>query len=392
LHITFKTYKGSTLAEQPERLKKSKADAYLKVVAASTGLLPAPLIYDEFYLDKDGQMLYLKNGTRVTQLKDSVKYLALKSIGTADYIRIHLFPGYTADQHCGSLYPSPIAPPRTKMALAKIKQTAELAAVESVELADLPQRAADIDTEVKRLYVEDVTKLPVRELLGLNKALQRQRGALTDNLAKLSQIDRDIAQAEQELEGEEATNNPEKKRRIEALLQRLRDARAPCLEAAAANREALRTQFSRIRETTERVLNEDTTLADRLRTLFREQGVTITSILTAFGFIVSTLVLAIQNALGAGGGVKPTPSGGRRWSPAADWIKNQLKALADWLKVLAGKAAAALPGIIGAIISWLLKTAGVASTWLAEHLWSLAIALVAMVTVWLRSRHYRRNR
>jgi len=54
-------YRWSNLAEQRERLKKSKVDAYLKVVAASTGLLPAPLIYDEFYLDKDGQMLYLKN-------------------------------------------------------------------------------------------------------------------------------------------------------------------------------------------------------------------------------------------------------------------------------------------------------------------------------------------
>jgi len=68
--------------------------------------------------------------------------------------------------------------------------------------------------------------------------------------------------------------------------------------------------------------------------------------------------------------------------------KKQLKTLAGWLKALAGKVAAALPGIIGAIVSWLQKTAGVAVTWLAEHLWSLAIALVDMVTVWLRSHHY----
>ena len=71
--------------------------------------------------------------------------------------------------------------------------------------------------------------------------------------------------------------------------------------------------------------------------------------------------------------------------------KKQLKTLAGWVKALAGKVAAALPGIIGAIVSWLLKTAGVAATWLAEHPWPLAIALVAMVTVRLRSRHYRKN-
>jgi len=64
-----------------------------------------------------------------------------------------------------------------------------------------------------------------------------------------------------------------------------------------------------------------------------------------------------------------------------------------WLaEALAGKAVTALPGIIGAIVSWLLKTAGVVTIWLAEHLWALAIALVAMATVWLRSTRYRKNR
>jgi len=72
--------------------------------------------------------------------------------------------------------------------------------------------------------------------------------------------------------------------------------------------------------------------------------------------------------------------------------KKQLKTLAGCLKVLARKVAAALPGTIGVVVSWLLKTARVAATWLAEHLWSLAIAVVAMVTVWLRSRLYRKNR
>jgi len=52
-----------------------KVDAYLKVVAACTRLLPAPHIYDEFYLGKDGRTLYLKNGVHVTHLK----YRTLKS-------------------------------------------------------------------------------------------------------------------------------------------------------------------------------------------------------------------------------------------------------------------------------------------------------------------------
>jgi len=79
------------------------------------------------------------------------------------------------------------------------------------------------------------------------------------------------------------------------------------------------------------------------------------------GFIVSTIVLAIQNAVG----VTPTPT-----PPTPS---------SGWLKALAGKAAAALPGVIGAIVSCLLKTAGSVAVWLAENLWALAVALVAAV-------------
>jgi len=108
----------------------------------------------------------------------------------------------------------------------------------------------------------------LRELLGLDKAVQRTRGALVDNMAKLSQLDTDIALAE-EFGCEEAASDPEKKRRIQEQHDRLRDDRASRLQAAAANRDALRSQFSRIRKTLVRVLNDDTSLAERIRTLFR---------------------------------------------------------------------------------------------------------------------------
>jgi len=55
------------------------------------------------------------------------------------------------------------------------------------------------------------------------------------------------------------------------------------------------------------------------------------------------------------------------------------------LKALAGKTAAALPGIIGAIVSWLLTTVGSVAVWLAEHLWDLAVALIVVGAVWLRN-------
>ena len=134
------------------------------------------------------------------------------------------------------------------------------------------------------------------------------------------------------------------------------------------------------------MLNEDTTLAERLRTLFREESVTIASILPALGFVVPTIVLAIHVELGGvGAALQPTPPSG------TDWVKKQLKTLAGWLKKLAEKAAAALPWVIGAIVSWLLKTEGAVATWLAEHLWALAAGLVAASVVTLRRSRYRRR-
>jgi len=46
---------------------------------------------------------------------------------------------------------------------------------------------------------------------------------------------------------------------------------------------------------------------------------------------------------------------------------------------LASKAAGALPGIIGTIVSWLFKTASAAVGWLAQNIWAFILALGSLV-------------
>ncbi len=245
----------------------------------------------------------------------------------------------------------------------------------------IEQAANNTDTAIKTLFTSVGTNtdgLPLRELLGLDKAMQTQRGELVNNLAKLSELDDHIKIEERKLNEAEIAEST--RELIEGRLRELRNERTTRLEAATTNREALRSQIGRIRETIDRVLNENTTLAERIRTLFREQGITIATLLTALGFIISTIALAIT---GGGGGTPaptpmPTPSG------AKEWIKKQLENLGQWLKPLAGKAAASLPGIIGAIVSWLLKTAGGVAIWLSEHLWAIIVALVVTVASWIK--------
>ena len=104
------------------------------------------------------------------------------------------------------------------------------------------------------------------------------------------------------------------------------------LEILPPNRKYLQTQVARIKQTLEKVLDRNTSLAERIRTLFREQGTTIFSILTALSMTISTIVLAITGVFGGGVGTGGSPTKDERI------LKKWLDKLADELKRLAGKA------------------------------------------------------
>ena len=228
---------------------------------------------------------------------------------------------------------------------------------------------------------------------------------MVNNLAKLSKVDERKSEVEKHLAREHQklieTSDPEIQQdmrdRIKNLERELSDIkidRESRLEALSPNRAALRSQINRIRETFRRILHEDTTLAESIRTLFQEERITIASILTAVGMAISTLVLALT---GGGWSVptqapspKPTDKGNLK-----EWVKKHLQVLWRALANLAGKAAAALPGIIGSIISWLLNTLGNTATWLAVNLCARAIAVGTLLLVaardWLTSTQPERH-
>ena len=55
----------------------------------------------------------------------------------------------------------------------------------------------------------------------------------------------------------------------------------------------LKNQITSFKETITKVLDSNTSLAEKIRTLFREQGITIASILTAIGMAIGVLVEAL---------------------------------------------------------------------------------------------------
>ena len=251
--------------------------------------------------------------------------------------------------------------------------------INAIPLQDLSQAADTVVKEIETSFNEeeetalktiDDEPLPMRDIVALNQTLQNIRGELTNNLAKLSELDEHIEREKNKLaEADDGNLGQEIKERITQRLKDLQDERQARLEVLNQNREQLRSQVSRIRETIHRVLYDDTTLAERIRTLFREQGITIASIITALGFAISTLVVALTGGTAATPPTPPTPPTPK----VTDWIKKQLNHLSDLLKKLGAKALDALPGIIGSAVSWLFNTASKVVGYMAEHLWTLAL-------------------
>ena len=97
-------------------------------------------------------------------------------------------------------------------------------------------------------------------------------------------------------------------------------------------------------------MDKNTSLGEKIRTLFREQGITIASILTAIGMAIRVFVEALLRGGGAaaasGVGGEPPPKDEKGLK---EWVRSKLKALASLLGKLGMKAAEALLGIIGSL-------------------------------------------
>ena len=140
----------------------------------------------------------------------------------------------------------------------------------------------------------------------------------------------------------------------------------------------LMNQLMSFKETITKVLDKDTSLAEKIRMLFREQGITITSILTAIGMAIGILVEALFPGSSAS---SPPPSKDRKG--VKEWLKIKLKALALLPWRLGMKAAEALSSIIAAIISWILNRVKEVVGLLSQNLWALVVGVVGLLYMYM---------
>ena len=259
----------------------------------------------------------------------------------------------------------------------------EIATDNSIKLIEtsLTEIGADASTQT--------SGLTLRELEGLDKELRMISGSLRSAIAKAMTKQVDIDKENRKLEemANDETYSDEQREEVRARLQRFQDEQKAISDQIRILKGRYSNQIYQIRESIMKFLDKETgTLGERIRTLFKEQGITIISILTALGMTLGVLIEALL-----GGSSESTPTSqstttSDKKGGAREWIKNKLKALSQLLGKLADKALASLPGIIGSIISWILNRAKEVIGWLSQNLWALITGVGVLIYTYFMTK------
>ena len=270
---------------------------------------------------------------------------------------------------------------------------------EAIEMIEVTSK--DIDTTVKGVeqdtsFIEPSERdklLPLRELEGLDKQLRTIKGSLKVAIAKRIDLEGRIKREERKLnEIQDSKYSDDQRDMIEGRINKLRG------ELSERNKEIdilkgeASKQINQISESITKFLDKEMgTLGERIRTLFKEQGITIVSILTAVGMAIGVLI----EALLGGPSTTSTPTSQSTTTSdkkcgARGWIKNKLKALSQLLGKLADKALASLPRIIGSKLSWILNRAKEVVGWLSQNLWALITGVGVLIYTYFMTKTNRR--
>ena len=227
-----------------------------------------------FELDKDGRLYYKgkppmnRNGELKTigVIVDTLGIRGLREMGY-NITKTNLKPRFVLD---------------LLEKQAELPSSSEIAKADDIELEEIVEKASDIISQIKDVQTDtdDLFEHPLRELLGLEKQLRSIRGSLKVEGAKKVQLEEHIAKERRKLE--EFREYPgvyddAMREDITKQIDDLNDELKVRWESIDLLKGRLKTQITSFKETIAKVLDKDTSLAEKIRTLFREQGITIAS-------------------------------------------------------------------------------------------------------------------
>ena len=101
----------------------------------------------------------------------------------------------------------------------------------------------------------------------------------------------------------------------------------------------------------------------------------------AIGVLVEALLPS--GAATASGGGKPPP---KDVKGLKEWVRSKLKTLASLPGKLGMKAAEALSGIIGGMVSWILNRAKDVVGWVSQNLWAVVVGIGGLIYTYMVTR------
>ena len=253
-----------------------------------------------------------------------------------------------------------------------------------------------VETSLTEIGLEASTQtggLTLREPEGLDRELRTISSSIRSAIAKAMAKQVDIDKENRKLEemANDETYSDEQREEVRARLQRLQDEQKAINDQIRILKGRYSNQIYQIRESVMKFLDKETgTLGERIRTLFKEQSITIVSILTALGMTLGVLIEALLGGPSVTTTTSESTTTSDKKSGAREWIKNKLKALSQLLGRLADKGLASLPGIIGSIISWILNRAKEVVGWLSQNLWALITGVGVLIDIYFMTKTRRR--
>lgn len=206
-----------------------------------------------------------------------------------------------------------------------------------------------------------------------NKARERAKMQINERTALTRELDQlkkgKYYQPSESTELEEFQTNDEVRREIDQEIQReieeqqeiTNDKNRPSAERERAKEKLkeLEQKKNEIENDREREI-EQLPLRDRLRervkAIFKKHGFTVTAVLLAVGTTLGVLLSSPSNGL-----------------------KEVANGVGNGLKTLAKKKADILPGLLGAVVSFVFRTAGQVISFLEKHAWLLILAVAAFL-------------
>ena len=285
---------------QRTRLKKDYVGDLYKKLSENIGETPGAIHYD--YFDFRGGELYYRGKNEPLTTKGK-----LKLVGTIAGIL-----GKNRLRNLGFDIPRGKLTARQAVMLNKAQEElpseSDIGKADDTELQEIVKNTEDLISHIQT-QTDDLLENPLRELLGLDAQLRSIRGSLEVEVAKKVQLEERITKEHHKLE--EFREHPgvyddAMKEDITKRIDNLNEDLKVRQESIDLLNGRLKNQITSFCETITKVLDSNTSLGEKIRTLFREQGITIASILTAIRMAIGVLV----EALLTGGGGAATVSGG----------------------------------------------------------------------------------